>query len=163
MKNVPIISLSIILTACGGSDDSKSQADNSAEQLKSATYELALNKCGTGIPTYISSNGITGVGEKSILLPSANADLLIEGGDNNICITGNMNALTIKGLSHDIFVEGSVNTLTIEGSNNHVIVFDDVLRIIMSGSSHDVFVGSVATYEDLGMNNKIMEVSNAKL
>lgn len=171
MKTLSILSLSIMLAACGGgssSSDDTSNSNNSSGSgvsttLKNATYETALTKCGSNITLNISDHTISGNSVDYVLKPAGKAKLLIRGSSNDICISGSMDVLTIVGSSNDVFINGVVSTLKIEGSSNDVLVFDDVASIEMSGARNDVYVKTVATYEDFGSKNSIMNISDAKI
>ena len=160
MKTLSVISLSIILAACGGESDS---SNNISGQLERATYELALGKCGDGLPLNISDHTVAGSGENYILVPAENAELYVEGTGHEICIGGDMNILSVSGSGNNVYVSGSVSTLVVRGVNSDIFIFGDALSADMSGTGNDVYVKTVATYEDTGTNNGIMNISNAKL
>lgn len=171
MKTLSILSLSIMLAACGGgssSSDDTSNSNNSSGSgvsttLKNATYETALTKCGSNITLNISDHTVSGTGEKYVLTPLQDAKLNIEGSGHNICISGDMDKLAIAGSGHDVYVDGKVNTLTVQGRGHDVLIFDDVLSIDLKGMGHDIWAKSVATYNDNGTGNDIMNISDAKL
>jgi hypothetical protein len=166
MKTLSTISLSLMLAACGGtsgSSDSISQGTDIMVQAEQATYKIALNSCGNDIPNNFSNTTILGSNSRSILIPSKNSELLIMGNNHNVCIGGGLDKLTIEGDNNSIFIQGVINQLIVNGSNQRAFAFDDVMALDLAGSNNSVWLGSVATYTDIGQNNNIMNIINSKL
>ena len=161
MKIVSIISLSIILAACGGS--SGGNGPDVSTLFQKATYDIALTKCGNNVPQDISNYTLTGADKNVILSPDQGAKLLIEGSGHSVCISGSMSTLTITGSGHSVYVNGSISTLTISGSESDVLIFDDVLALKVSGSENDIWIKTVATYTDNGTENNLLDIDKAKL
>jgi hypothetical protein len=166
MKTLSTISLSLMLAACGGtsgSSDSISQGTDIMVQAEQATYKIALNSCGEDLPVDFADVEIIGTNTRSIFIPSESAVLLISGDNHNVCVDGGMDKLTIEGDNNTVYVKGAVRVLTVSGDNQRAYVFGDVLALAMSGTNNRSWLESVATYEDSGSNNSIIDIIHAKI
>jgi hypothetical protein len=171
MKTLSVISLSIILAACGGeggSSDDLGSKNNSVIMPPDigivSGYELVEEECGANLALDFDELSINDSSKNIKAQPSGNASRVnVSGSSHDICIGGSISQLNIVGSSHNIYINGSIGQLNIDSSSVEIYVFGGIGAANLEGSSNDIYTQEIATYTDSGTNNDIMNISNAKL
>lgn len=169
MKTLSVISLSILLAACGGSSSSSNEQSKAPVKPPVIAvvggYDLALDKCGNNLVVAFDDLSINDSSENIKAQPNDDsASVHVSGSSHDICIDGNISELSLSGSSHDVYINGSVGRVNIEsGSSMDLYIFGGITELNMVGSSHDVYTQEVAVINDSSSSSSIMNISNAEL
>lgn len=164
MKTLTILTLSILLAACGGSSDSGTGTSQQPPAKQKATYDLALLECGDNLATSFDTLEVSDGGRNVKASPNSQAaTVAVSGRGNDLCIGGDIDTITISGDGNDVYINGSVQTVKIDSRGNDVMIFGSVAAIVFNADGNDVWVKSVATYTDNSDANDIMSIDQAEL
>lgn len=176
MKTLSVLSLSILLAACGGSSSSSDDANISKQEKSNSSdiapptvtpvagYDKVLENCGDALVVSFDDLSISGSLNKMKTKSNSNSsDVRISGDSNIVCIEGSVTEVSISGSNASLYVNGSIGELRVSGFSAKVVVFGGIASAKMSGDSIKIYTQEVATIKNIGDENSIMNISNANL
>lgn len=166
MKTLSILTLSIMLAACGGeSSSSSSEIDQKTEEKIGVSFSDYESLCGDESILPAKSGSIVSDDNQQYRIEADANDATVEIKDSNsvVCVYGDFPAIAVTGSGHEVYVNGGVKYLAVSGDNHKVIVFGEIQSVEIDGNSNNVRFEAVATISEIGQENSIMNISNANL
>lgn len=156
MKFFPVLTLAIMISACGGDNSSSNEGPQQMPTIDSdLTFADYENQCGQGSPVEITTDTVIFDNNKQYKLQTSSSDatLEVQDSENSVCIDGDMAKLAVTGTKNGIYVKGDIEYLTINGNNHDIIIFGSVNSIEIEGDENAVQFNSVAVINEAGEYN----------
>lgn len=166
MKTLSILTLSIVLAACGGgSSSSSSEIDQKTEDNEGVSFSDYESLCGDESILPAKNGSVVSDDDQKYRIRADADDATVEIRDSNsaVCVYGDFPAIAVTGSGHKVYVNGGVKYLVVSGDDHKVMVFGAIQSVEIDGNNNDVRFETVATISEMGQENSIMNISNANL
>lgn len=160
MKSLSVISLALLISACGADNSSSNEEEQQQRQIDSGlSFSDYENLCGQNPVSSFEPGAIVLDDTKQFKFQplTSEATLEIQNSDSSVCIYGDFAKLVIAGENNEVYVSGDVEYVQILGSKHDILVFGDVQSIDIEGDENAVQFNSVAVINEDGEYNLLID------